>query len=82
MSIRTGVYTWSGSRLTGTVVATEGKIARMSLHDSQTLVKRVDTDDLNRDEIREILYRYFNQIQNVIWKDALQEHHLLRVMEQ
>jgi hypothetical protein len=61
--------------------ATEGKVVRMSLHDSQTLVKLVDTDDLNRDEIPEILYRYFNQNQNVIWQDALLEHQLLGVTE-
>src|SRR5438552_412459 len=60
---------------------TERKVLRMSLHDSQTLVKLVDTDDLNRDEVREILYRYFNQNQNVIWQDALLEHQLLRVTE-
>src|SRR5579864_9248749 len=56
--------------------ATEGKVGRMSLHDSQTLVKLVDAEDVNRDEIREILYRYFKQNQNVIWQDALVEHQL------
>ena len=45
---------------------------------SQLLLKRVGADDVNRDEIREILYRYFAQNQNVIWQDALEEHELLR----
>ena len=57
--------------------ATEGKVARMPLDESHTLVKLVNTDDVNRDEIREILYRYFDQNQNVIWQDALVEHELL-----
>jgi hypothetical protein len=58
--------------------ATEGKVARMPLDESHTLVKLVNTDDVNRDEIREILYRYFDQNQNVIWRDALVEHELLK----
>ncbi len=58
--------------------ATEDKVARMPLDESQTLVKLVDTDDVNRDKIREILYRYFDQNQNVIWLDALVEHQLLK----
>ena len=35
--------------------ATEGKVARMPLDESHTLVKLVSTDDVNRDEIRDIL---------------------------
>ena len=58
--------------------ATEGKVARMPLDESHTLVKLVKTDDVNRDEIREILYRYFDQNQNVIWRDALVDHELLK----
>jgi len=50
----------------------------MPLDESHTLVKLVNTDDVNRDEIREILYRYFDQNQNVIWRDALVEHELLK----
>jgi len=58
--------------------ATEGKIARMPLDESHTLVKLVNTDDVYRDEIREILYRYFDRNQNAIWRDALEEHDLLK----
>jgi hypothetical protein len=57
---------------------TEGKVARMPLDESRTLFKLVDTDDVNRDEIREILYRYFDLNQNIIWRDALAEHELLK----
>ena len=57
---------------------TEGKVARMPLEESHKLVELVNTDDVNRDEIREILYRYFDQNQNVIWRDALEDHELLR----
>jgi hypothetical protein len=57
---------------------TEGKVARMPLDESHTLVNLVNTDDVNRDEIREILYRYFDQNQNVIGREALVEHELLK----
>jgi hypothetical protein len=56
---------------------TEGKIAPMSLRDSQTIINRVDADDLNSNVVREILYRYFRENQKVIWQDALLEHQLL-----
>jgi hypothetical protein len=56
---------------------TEGKVTQMPLHESHTLVELVDSNDVNRDEIREILYRYFDENQNVIWRDALVEHELL-----
>ena len=58
--------------------APAGKVEPMSLDESRTLVKLVNADDVNRDEIREILYRYFDQIQSVIWRDALVEHELLK----
>ncbi len=34
---------------------TDGKVTRLPLDESHTLVQLVDTDDVNRDEIREIL---------------------------
>lgn len=58
--------------------ATDGNVTRLPLDESHTLVKLVDTDDVNRNEIREILYRYFNENKNVIWRDALVEHGLIR----
>jgi hypothetical protein len=57
---------------------TDGKVTRVPLDESRKLVKLVNTDDVNRDEIREILYRYFDQNKNVIWRDALVEHQLLK----
>jgi hypothetical protein len=58
--------------------ATDGLVTRLSLDESHTLVKLVGADDVNRDEIRETLYRYFDQNQNAIWRDALEEHGLLK----
>jgi hypothetical protein len=57
---------------------TDGRVTRLPLDESHTLVKLIDTDDIDSDEIREILYRYFNQNKNVIWRDALEEHELLK----
>ena len=57
---------------------TEGKATRMPLDESHTLVRRVAEGDVNRDEIREALYRYFDQNAAVIWRDALVEHGLLK----
>jgi ABC-type iron transport system FetAB ATPase subunit len=50
----------------------------MPLDESHTLLSHANTDDVNRDEIREILYRYFDQNKTVIWQDALEEHELLK----
>ena len=58
--------------------ATEGKVARIPLEESHAFVELVNTDDVNRDEMREILYRYFDDNQDVIWRDALIEHELLK----
>src|SRR6476646_3650442 len=44
---------------------TEGKVARLPTDESRMLIRLVNADDVNRDEIREILYRYFDEIQNV-----------------
>lgn len=56
---------------------TQGNIARMSLAESKTLLKFVDTGDVYHDEIEKILYRYFDQNQDVIWQDALRRHGLV-----
>jgi hypothetical protein len=58
--------------------STEGKAAKMPVDESHTLVGLVNNDDVNRDEVREILYGYFEQNQRVIWRDALKEHELLK----
>ena len=57
---------------------TDDGVTRLPLDESHTLVKLVDADDADCDEIRDILYRYFDQNQNVIWRDALLEHELLK----
>ncbi len=57
---------------------TEDKATRMPLDDSHTLVRLVEMDDVSRDEVREILYRYFEKNHDVIWRDALVEHQLLK----
>jgi hypothetical protein len=58
--------------------ATDGKVTRLPLDESHTLVKLIDTDHVNCDEVRDILYRYFDQNKNVIWREALEEHALLK----
>jgi hypothetical protein len=57
--------------------ATDCGVTRLPLDESHTLVKLVDADDVDRDEIRDMLYRYFDQNQKAIWWDALVEHELL-----
>lgn len=57
---------------------TDGNVTRLPLDESHTLVQLVETDDVNCDEIREILYRYFARNRDVIWQDALEDHELLK----
>lgn len=58
--------------------STEAKVSRMPLSESRTLIKWVSTNDVNRDEVREILYRYFELNANAIWQDAVEDHRLLK----
>jgi hypothetical protein len=58
--------------------ATDGGVTRLPLDESKTLVKLIDDADINRNEIREILYCYFDQNKKVIWRDALEEYELLK----
>lgn len=57
---------------------TDDNATKLSLPESQALLELVEADDVNRNEVREILYRYFNQNRNVIWRDALEDHELLK----
>jgi hypothetical protein len=57
---------------------TDGKVTHMPRGESQMLIKQVEANDVNRDDVRAILYRYFDQNKNVIWRDALEEHELLK----
>ena len=50
----------------------------MPLDESHTLVQLVETDDVDCDEIREILYRYYDRNKDVIWRDALEDHEMLK----
>lgn len=56
---------------------TDGNATKLPLEESQTLLKLIDADGVNRDEVREILYHYFDQNKDVLWRDALEEHKLL-----
>ncbi len=51
----------------------------MSLDDSLALTKLVETDDVDRDEVREILGRYFQLNDDVIWRAALEEYATMNV---
>jgi len=59
--------------------STAANIQKMSLDDSLALTKLVETDDVDRDEVREILGRYFQLNDDVIWRAALEEHALINV---
>jgi len=54
-------------------------IARMPLNESHTLIESVAVDDFDCEEIRDILRRYFQQNDDVIWREALVEHELINV---
>lgn len=56
---------------------TDDNATKLSLPESQALLELVETDDVNRNEVRAILYRYFDQNKNVIRRDALEDHELL-----
>ncbi|MFO0803970.1 MAG: hypothetical protein U0791_12720 [Gemmataceae bacterium] len=56
---------------------TERYASRMAVDESRALLNFVDADDVDRDEVREILYRYFAANQDVIWRDALVENGLV-----
>ncbi|HEY3788480.1 MAG TPA: hypothetical protein VGL71_06475, partial [Urbifossiella sp.] len=61
---------------------TEGKVSRLSIEESHSLIRRINSaDEVNCDEIRTILYRYFAQNCHVIWRDALVEHELTKAEE-
>ncbi|SRR6185312_5341044 len=58
--------------------ATAGKVSRLSIEDSRALIEGIDSDEVNCDEVSRILYRYLDQNKDVIWRDALAEHELLK----
>lgn len=58
---------------------TGGNISRMAMDDSRTLSQLVETDDVDCDEVRQILRRYFQLNKEVIWRDALEEHELINI---
>lgn len=56
---------------------TEGEVTKMSASDSAAITRSIACDSENSDLVRNILYRYFFENRDVIWKDALVEHQLL-----
>lgn len=50
----------------------------MSSEDSKEFVTLIETDRVNSSEMRAILSRFFRDNGDVIWKDALLEHDLIR----
>jgi hypothetical protein len=58
---------------------TGSNIARLSLSESRIFIESVAANDLDREEIREILSRYFEQNADFMWRDALEEHELINV---
>ena len=56
---------------------TSGKASAMSLDTSKALIRLVEADDVASGELATLLSKYFRENDDVIWKDALEEHHLL-----
>jgi hypothetical protein len=50
---------------------------RMSQEDSCNLIKWMESDDVDHDGIRAVLLNYFRENSDLIWEDALLDHHLL-----
>lgn len=57
---------------------TEGKATKMPVGESRTFVRLVNSADVNCDQLRDLLYRYFEQNQGVIWRHALENHELIK----
>ncbi len=53
-------------------------IQKMSRVDSRTLIDLIEADDVNCDEVRGILRRYFQENRDCIWQDALEKHGLVQ----
>lgn len=49
----------------------------MDATDSKDFIGLIESDRVNTPEMRSILYRFFSENSDVIWKDALLEHKLL-----
>lgn len=45
---------------------------------SKTFVRLMEADDVSSGELASLLSQYFRENSDVIWKDALEEHGLLR----
>ena len=53
-------------------------VTTMSAHDSTSLADAIARDDVDNDATPDILFRYFDANKTSIWRDALEEHGLLR----
>jgi hypothetical protein len=58
---------------------TNGECTRMSPGDSDELVHAVRLNDVNTENVRDILLRYFEENSSFLWRDALIEHRLIAV---
>jgi hypothetical protein len=52
-------------------------ITKMSSDDSRLLLDAIARGELESTEVEEVLRRYFREIKDMIWSDALAEHDLL-----
>ncbi len=49
----------------------------MNAHDSLTLMQSINNRAFENPEIEQLLCRHFQEVSDVIWKDALKHHELL-----
>ena len=55
----------------------KGLTTKMSRGDSGLILTAIARDQLETEEVEKVLFGYFRENLNVIWKDALQEHGLV-----
>lgn len=58
---------------------TNGECTRMSPGDSDQLIHAVRLNDVNTENVRDILSRYFEANNSFLWRDALIEHRLITI---
>jgi hypothetical protein len=58
---------------------TNGECTRMSAGDSDRFIHAVRFNDVNTEDIRDMLLRYFEENSTFVWRDALIEHRLIDV---
>lgn len=58
---------------------TNGECTRMSVGDSDELIRAVRLNDVNTEHVRDIRLRYFEENSGLVWRDALIGHRLIAV---